>query len=383
MNRVCHVRLATAVFLAALLAGSGTARAHDLERTQVSLTFASDGTFVLDVANDPNWLLLRLEDFVGDYPSIPPAAPLTSTSLSDAERDARLRVLAPTFIDRVVLWVDHREIRATSAEYLAPRPRAAADDLVPLGVYRLRGRMPIDAATLQWYYGLVIDPYPLVIHRADARAQPAETVLGNAWTRPLDLSGQFHEWTRGEIARRHVALGYRLLVSTRVEPILFTLAIVLLGVGLWPVLAQLVVFSCASAAACALAVYGAVALPPHVVESLVALSVIGIALDNLLAARGIAVTRRRVAALVVFGALHGMQYAGAFTAEGFPAAHVLAALASFNLGIAGGQLTIAALALLFVISYRHRAWYHQRIVVPASLAIAGAGIYWTIARTLG
>jgi hypothetical protein len=56
---------------------------------------------------------------------------------------------------------------------------------------------------------------------------------------------------------------------------------------------------------------------------------------------------------------------------------------SFNAGIAGGQVTVAALASLFVISYRQRAWYHQRIVVPASLAIGGIGVYWTIARTIG
>ncbi len=364
-----HVRVAAAVFVAAVLAGAGTARAHDLERTQVSLTFASDGAFVLDVANDPNWLRLRLEDFIGDYPAIPPAPALTSAPLSDADRDARLRALAPLFIDRVVLWVDHREIRATSAEYLAPRPRASTDDPTPLGVYRLRGRMPVNAATLQWYYGIVIDPYPLVIHRADARAQPMETVLGNAWSRPLDLSGQFHEWTRFEIARRYAALGYRLIVSRNAEPILFTLAIVLLGVGLGQAVTQLALFWGGAATACALAAYSLISLPSRIAIPLAALSVIVIALDNLLAT---VVTRRRMAALVVCGGLHGLLYAGAFTADGFPGTHALTGIATFDLGIAAGQMTVAALALILVISYRQRAWYHQRIVVPVSLAITVA-----------
>ena len=52
------------------------AQAHDLERTQVLLAFARDGSFVLDVANDPAWLKLRLESFPG------------------------------SFAERVVLWVD-------------------------------------------------------------------------------------------------------------------------------------------------------------------------------------------------------------------------------------------------------------------------------------
>ena len=134
-------------------AGVGAARisAHDLERTQVLLTFARDGSFVLDVANDPSWLKLRLEPFRNN------------------------------FIDRIVLFVDGHEVRPTSVEYL---------DGSTLGTHRLRGRMPVDARMLRWYYGLVVDPYPLTIRRADGRVQ-VEEIQGDAWSRPIDLSGQF------------------------------------------------------------------------------------------------------------------------------------------------------------------------------------------------
>ena len=39
--------------------------AHDFERTQVTLSFARDGAFVLDVANDAAWLQHRLIPFGG------------------------------------------------------------------------------------------------------------------------------------------------------------------------------------------------------------------------------------------------------------------------------------------------------------------------------
>ena len=125
--------------------------AHDLEKTQVLIVFARDGSFVLDVANDPSWLKLRLETIPGG------------------------------FADRIVLWVDGREIRPASVELV---PGAA------LATYRLRGRLPIDAHTLRWYYGLVVDPYPLTIRRADGRVA-IEEVQGDAWSRTIDLSGQF------------------------------------------------------------------------------------------------------------------------------------------------------------------------------------------------
>jgi len=60
--------------------------------------------------------------------------------------------------------------------------------------------MPIDAKTLRWYYGLVIDPYPLTLRRADGRIV-VEEIAGGAWSVPLDLSGQFRapSWLNARI----------------------------------------------------------------------------------------------------------------------------------------------------------------------------------------
>src|SRR4051812_488585 len=162
MNHQPWIRLYGLV-LAATIAGVERVAAHDLERTQVLLTFSRDGSFVLDVTNDPNWLKLRMEPFTGG-----------------PERTA-LRDAGAVFIDRVVLFVDGHEVRPTSAEFI---------DGETLATYRLRGRMPIDAKHLRWYYGLVGDPYPLTIRRADGRVQ-VEEIQGNAWSRTIDLSGQF------------------------------------------------------------------------------------------------------------------------------------------------------------------------------------------------
>jgi hypothetical protein len=146
-------RVVRTAWLAAIaIAMAIPATAHDLEKTQVSIVFSPDGSFVADVANDPSWLALRLESIPGP------------------------------FADRVVFWVDGREIRPESVEFL---PADA------LSTYRLRGHMPMDTRTLRWFYGLVIDPYPLTIRRADGRVI-VEEVQGDAWSRTIDLSGQFH-----------------------------------------------------------------------------------------------------------------------------------------------------------------------------------------------
>lgn len=171
-----------------LCAALGTSlSAHDLEKTQVTITFARDGSFVADVANDPAWLQLRLESIPGP------------------------------FADRVVFWVDHQEVRPESVEPIPFDSRALAQGggAEGLATYRLRGRVPTNAQTLRWYYGLVIDPYPLTIHRADGRLI-VEEVQGDAWSRTIDLSGQFHgQAIDGRLAGVLVALLLLLPVALR------------------------------------------------------------------------------------------------------------------------------------------------------------------------
>jgi hypothetical protein len=145
------LRSLRSILLAAAIWQAAPASAHDLENTNVLLAFERDGSFVLDVANDPSWLKLRLERFPG------------------------------SFADRIVLWVDGHEVRPASVEFI-PGPTVAT--------HRLRGRLPTDARTLRWYYGLVIDPYPLAVRRADGRVM-IEEIAGDAWSGTIDLTGQF------------------------------------------------------------------------------------------------------------------------------------------------------------------------------------------------
>jgi hypothetical protein len=66
-----------------------------------------------------------------------------------------------------------------------------------------------------------------------------------------------------------------------------------------------------------------------------------------------------------------------------PRADFALGLVGFNLGVEAGQLTVIAAVALAVGWWRDRPWYHARIVVPASLAIAAVGLYWTVTRLAG
>ena len=356
-----------------LLAALASLAAHEAERTRVTLALQSNGTFTLEVANDPTWLLLRLETFAGGTvaPNLPPA-----------QRDDRLAQLGPVFADRVVLFVDAHEVRASAVEYLPPaRPPAAggAEPENQLATFRLTGTMPRDATRLRWLYGLVADPYPLEIRQPDG-SSTVEWIEGTNWSDVIDLSRSFTRPTRLEIARQYLWLGYTHILPKGLDHILFVLGIFLLSPRWQTLLLQVTAFTVAHSITLALSIYGIVSLPSRVVEPLIALSIAYVAIENLL-------TRElkpwRLALVFMFGLLHGLGFAGVLRDLGLPREEFLTALLTFNLGVEGGQLTVIAAAFLIVAPVIKQGWYRQRVVIPASIVIAAIGLYWIVARLSG
>ena len=351
------------------LALPAASRAHDLERTTVHLAVAADGAFTLRLAHDPAWLLLRMGSFAGG----------ASTDTTDAAaRDRRLTALAPQIIDRVVLFVDGREVRPVSADYTPP-PDAVPAGQFALAAYTLRGQLPASARAVRWYYGLVVDPYPLTIALADG-SSVTEWVQGDAWSTSLPLGGPFAHRSVWARLREYLALGYTHILPKGLDHILFVVGLFLLRATLRPVLLQVTTFTVAHSMTLGLSLYGIASLPASVVEPLIAFSIVYVALENL---RTQTLTPWRVALVFMFGLLHGMGFAGVLTNLQLPRADVAVALLGFNLGVEAGQLTVIAGAALLVGWWRHHAWYRRRVVVPASLAIATVGAYWTITRLLG
>ena len=143
------------LLVAGCVGGVAHPGAHELERTRVSLAFQPDGVHARDcqrsgVATAP------AEPFLEDYPEIPARDP--SQRLTPATRDERLARLAPVMRDRIVLFVDGREIVPAEVTYEPPAAPTAADGTPTPGLYRLRGRVSPDARMLRWFYGIVADP---------------------------------------------------------------------------------------------------------------------------------------------------------------------------------------------------------------------------------
>lgn len=350
-----------------LLAASRGLLAHEAEKTKVFLTLSADGHFDLTVENDPMWLLLRLETFAGG--TVP-------ANLTTGQRDARLAQLTSVFADRIVLFVDSHEVRADDVEYIPPRNES--EPSAALASFRLRGSMPRDATRLRWLYGLVGDRYPLEIRQPDG-SSTIEWIDGTNWSGVIDLSHSFARPTRMEIIGQYLVLGYTHILPKGLDHILFVLGIFLLSPRIKTMLMQVTAFTIAHSITLGLSMYGVLSLPSRIVEPLIALSIAYVAIENLL-------TRElkpwRLALVFMFGLLHGLGFAGVLRTLGLPRDEFLTALLTFNLGVEGGQLTVIAAAMILCAPFMKKGWYRQRVVIPASLAIAATGIWWTIARVL-
>lgn len=193
--------------------------------------------------------------------------------------------------------------------------------------------------------------------------------------------GDFVETTPFTQAQSYLVLGFRHILPLGWDHVLFVVGLVLgSGLGLRRLVLQLSAFTLAHTLTLALGALGVVVLPPGLIEPLIAFSIAYVAIENLTRESA---SRYRVLVVFGFGLLHGQGFAGALSQTGLPHESFLVALLSFNLGVELGQLTVVlALLGLLKLSLAPKN-LRKYAVVPGSIAIALAGLYWGVQRLLG
>lgn len=137
-------------------------------------------------------------------------------------------------------------------------------------------------------------------------------------------------------------------------------------------------FTVAHSITLGLAASGAIDPPSHWIESLIALTVLLAALDNLRPF----VPGPRWAMVGLFGLVHGVGFAGPLKDLGLRGPELVLPLLGFNVGVELGQLAAVALLLPFAVLLRKRPVYRRWIVPAGSSAIAALALLWLIERSL-
>ncbi len=240
---------------------------------------------------------------------------------------------------------------------------------IPVGARELTFRAPtryktvsleIVSPTLQAPLNLLLEP---------GRASPPFPLVETG--RAIPRQGVFSSYLK---------LGFTHIVPKGLDHILFVLGLFLLSTRWRPLLYQVTAFTVAHSVTLALSMQGVVSLPERFVETLIALSISWVAIENIATSE---LKPWRIGLVFCFGLLHGLGFAGVLSELGMPEGRFLAALLSFNLGVELGQVSVILMAFAVLGRFRHLEGYRRYVILPCSAAIAATGLWWALTRAFG
>jgi len=185
--------------------------------------------------------------------------------------------------------------------------------------------------------------------------------------------GASHETSGGAgsfllLGVEHILTGY--------DHLLFLLALLLRGGRLVSLLKIITAFTLAHSVTLAVAVLGLVAIPDRLVESVIAASIVWVAMENLILREA---PSQRWLVSFLFGLVHGFGFASALTPLKLPGWNLATALLGFNLGVEAGQALVVLFLLPLLVWMRGATW-EPRAVRAASLGVAVVGLAWFVER---
>jgi len=349
--------------------------AHELGTIRVSVRFQKDGTYVVDA--------------VVDRQHLPPGFGSSGTLIQKGsqpvenltpELEKRIGPLIADAINGVSITFDGNSASPRVALVLPEGGAAAVADAGEITI-RFTGEIPGGSKSFQWQNAGAPGSNMLTIRNEGDEAASRQWVEGNAKSEPFTLKSEIVPMTREQVIRTYLKLGFTHILPKGTDHILFVLGIFLLSIRLKPILAQVTAFTVAHTITLALTIYGVVSLSPRIVEPMIALSIVYVAVENIVTPK---LSPWRVALVFGFGLLHGMGFAGVLSQLGLPHSEFLTALLCFNVGVELGQLTVITIAFLLIgLPFRNKPWYRRRIVIPGSIVIAAIGLFWFVQRVRG
>jgi hypothetical protein len=368
-------RLAAAVLTTSLLLAAPGALAHNLQFTDVRVELRADGRFRADVTCDLDALALGVE---GGADSAALAAHIEA--LPGAEREALVGQLVDMLERRLRMRFDGQAVPFGVAlpERGQPRPEGSLPSALGL-VARLEGQVPPGAREIGFFASRAFPPVRLEILGPGGKRLHVQILQRGADSTPASVVGVTQSSGLATFLR-FLGLGFEHILPAGLDHVLFVVGLALLSTRFRPLLVQVTAFTLAHTVTLALSTYGLLKLPAQVVEPLIALSIVYVAVENVLRQK---LSVLRVGLVFAFGLLHGLGFAGVLAELGLPERHRLWSLLAFNGGVELGQLAVILPVFSVLRALENRGVARRSVVVPVSLAIAAVGLYWTVTRLVG
>ena len=194
-------------------------------------------------------------------------------------------------------------------------------------------------------------------------------------------AGEAAPLPRGRVLGEYLGHGFHHILEGW-DHLLFMAALVLGAATLWDLLKVVTAFTLSHTITLVLATLDIFRLPSHIVEPMIAASIVFVALENVLRPSA-ASTRWRLVAAFGFGLFHGLGFAGGLleAMSGLPTGALVAALAGFSIGVELGHQVVAL--PLFGVFRTLQAGAPEKFVARARRVASGcvgaAGCWYLVA----
>jgi len=165
----------------------------------------------------------------------------------------------------------------------------------------------------------------------------------------------------------HIFQGY--------DHILFLIGLLLVATTFLSTLKIVTAFTIGHSISLTLAALNLVQLPRNLLESMIALTIVYVALENIFAKS----TGKRWIVSLAFGLIHGLAFAETLELMGLPTKQLITALFSFNIGIEIAQIVIVGLTVPLILALAQRSW-RLPAIRGSSLLILCLATVWFFQR---
>ncbi|MGZ4107005.1 MAG: HupE/UreJ family protein, partial [Tumebacillaceae bacterium] len=165
----------------------------------------------------------------------------------------------------------------------------------------------------------------------------------------------------------HILTGY--------DHLSFLFGLILLGGRFTNILKIVTSFTIAHSITLILASLEIVSLPSRFIESMIALSILYVGIEN----QWIKNISYRWLLTFAFGLIHGFGFAGALAETQVPKNHFITALLTFNVGVEIGQLLVVIVLLPIILYFKRFTWNPWFVRICSGL-VALFGLIWFVQR---
>jgi hydrogenase/urease accessory protein HupE len=162
------------------------------------------------------------------------------------------------------------------------------------------------------------------------------------------------------------------------DHLLFLVGLLLLGGSIRQLLLVVTAFTLGHSVTLSLAALNILSPPANIIEPAIALSIVYVGADNLMAQGGRDV---RAWIALAFGFIHGFGFAYVLREMGLPGRALGWSLFSFNFGVEIGQvMVVVVVASTFAFLRSKSEWAGRHLASAGSIVVIIAGAYWFIER---